>query len=71
MPKFQSGYSGTFDVITVMEYYQPFIQKRLREASAVKFILNKTAVNFMCITKYTYSKLFFAECPEYIGKVPV
>ena len=37
----------------------------------IKFILNKTAINSMYINKYTYSKFFFAEFHERIGKVPV
>ena len=53
LPKCQQGYSGTFDVTTVVEYYQPFIQKRLRKTSVVKSILAKTAINSVHINKYT------------------
>ena len=58
--------------MTVMEYYQLFIQKMLREASVIKFILGKTVINSIYINKDTCSQLgFFAELPERIGKVPV
>ena len=41
--------------MTVMEYYQLFIQKMLREASVIKFILGKTVINSMYINKDTCS----------------
>ena len=28
LPKFHPGYLGTFEVMTIVEYYQPFIQER-------------------------------------------
>ena len=67
----QPEYSGTFEVISVAEYHESFIQKKLKKTFVHKSILDKKAINCICIGKYTCSQLFFVEFLESNGKIPV
>ena len=51
----QPEYSGTFEVMSVAEYRESFIQKKLKKTFVYKSILDKKAINFIYIGKYVCS----------------
>ena len=51
----QPEYLVSFEVMSVVEYHQSFIQKKLKETFVYKSILDKKAINCIYIGKYTYS----------------
>ena len=66
----QPEYSGTFEVMSVAEYHESFIQKKLKRLCTSPFQIKK-AINCIYIGKYTCSQLLFVEFLESNGKIPV
>ena len=51
----QPEYSGTFEVMSVAEYHESSIQKKLKKTFVHKSILDKKAINCIYAGKYTCS----------------